>query len=114
MFHDFTNVRKYVGGPPNTLGMFKNTCDACQLSNSTDILFALSIITGQSQRTNEYLPSSQDHNNKTNMLHFSCGEAKGVGHNLATLNSSNNKYITHEYYEDKATHFYVFLKNSSF
>ena len=59
MFHDFTNVRKYVGGPPNTLGMFKNTRDACQLSNSTDILFALSIITGKSQRTNhEYLPSS--------------------------------------------------------
>lgn len=45
MFHEFTNLRKYAGEVLNTLGMFENILGACQLSNSTDILFVLSIIT---------------------------------------------------------------------
>lgn len=46
MLH-FTNLRKYVGGVLNTFGMFKNILGACQLSESTDILFVLSIITSK-------------------------------------------------------------------
>lgn len=43
MLHDFTNLRKYVGGVLNVLGMFKNILDACQLPKNSDILFVLSI-----------------------------------------------------------------------
>lgn len=49
MLH-FTNLRKYVGGVLNTFGMFKNILGACQLSESADILFVLSIITSKSWR----------------------------------------------------------------
>lgn len=31
MLHDFMNLRNYVGGVLNTLGMFKNILAACQL-----------------------------------------------------------------------------------
>lgn len=49
MLHDFMNIRNYVGGVLNKLGMFKNILGACQLQRNTDILFVLSIIT-KSQR----------------------------------------------------------------
>lgn len=48
MINDFTDLRNYVGGELNTLGMFKNTLGACHLSESTNILFVLPIITRKS------------------------------------------------------------------
>lgn len=38
MLHDFTNLRKYVGGVLNTFGVFKNIPGACQLSKSAGII----------------------------------------------------------------------------
>lgn len=70
MFHNFTNLRKYVGGVLNTLGMFKNILGGCQLSNRAGILFVLSIIT----RNHKELIMSicLHHNNETDMLPFFC------------------------------------------
>lgn len=41
MLHDFLNLKKYVGGIQNILGVFKNILGACQLPKSTGILFVL-------------------------------------------------------------------------
>lgn len=48
MLHDFTSLRKYVGGVKNILSIFKNILGAFQLSKATDILFVLSMITRKS------------------------------------------------------------------
>lgn len=62
MVQDFINLRNYVDGVLNILGMFKNTLDACQLPESTNILFVLPITT----RRDEELITSVFNFNKNN------------------------------------------------
>lgn len=39
MLHDFMNLRKYVGGILNTLGMFKNILGAYQFPKRTGLCY---------------------------------------------------------------------------